>query len=130
MKSIRHKFLLAIFKWILFASSLVLFGNQLSTKFYVHSGRPVSTHMGTRKDPLGFIRGTHQNPIQNYKVRLSIDKRYLEPVIGGLAVSFLNLCSKGSQQVRQYGYLMQASVQRSALFEHLRGPPAYLSISL
>lgn len=123
MALIRHKLLLAIFKWVLLASGLVLFGNQLSSQFYVHSSRPVLIHTELGKSPPVSPRNTQQFPIRKYKAYFSIDKRYFEPVLVALPTCIFCSSSKPEQVIWQHAPVIQSAVGRFPLVECLRGPP-------
>ena len=124
MALFRHKLLLVIFKWVLLASGLVLFGNQLSSQFYVHSSRPVLIHTEIGKCPPVSSRNTQQFPIRKYKAYFSIDKRYFEPVSLALPTRTFCSCPKPEQVIWQYAPVILSPVGSFSLIECLRGPPA------
>ncbi|HTI10382.1 MAG TPA: hypothetical protein VL832_17565 [Puia sp.] len=124
MALIRHTLLLGITKWILFISSLVLFGNRLSSQFYVHSGGHFLIHGNIKKSLPNFGRPPQQFPIRKYKAIYSIDKRYLEPVLLVLQAGPFGLVYASERENRIAAFLMQFPVDAIPRFDHLRGPPA------
>jgi hypothetical protein len=124
MVLIRHKLLLAITKWVLFISSLVLFGDQLSSQFYVHSSRHFLMQGNVKKSLPDFGRPSQQFPIRKYKSIFSMDQRYLEPVFLVLQTCPFSLVAESGQEIMIGAFLMQLPVDTFPRFAHLRGPPA------
>src|ERR1700761_595606 len=124
MYSIKHKYLLFFFKCLLFASSLVLFGNRLSNRFYIAT----STHGGLYR-----ILHSKHHPYPDHrdteghyaKMLSSVDKRYHMPMWDGIGGPVFRILPTVS--FLEYSSFLSPPPPLGCALPgvFLRGPPAF-----
>lgn len=122
MYTLRHKTLRAFFKMMLFASSVVLFGNRLTDRFNICASVTggLSRMMHKQHHPYP----AHREFGDRYgKVLSSVDKRYHSPMSVGIGEPGFRILTVVTRAVHA-GYVLPVSPPaRFYSRTFLRGPP-------